>query len=116
MQNTRNNKIDYLEFKTNNIEDTKKFYSEVFGWEFKDYWENYTAFSNSWINWWFEKTNDEIVNWSLIVLHHDDLDLIKSKIINAWGEINVDIFSFPGWKRFHFIDNTWNEMSVWTEL
>ncbi len=37
--------VDYIEFLTTNIEEIKRFYSEVFGWEFTDYGPNYTPAS-----------------------------------------------------------------------
>ncbi len=38
--------MDYIEFGSTNIEETKKFYSEVFDWEFTDYGPDYTSFSD----------------------------------------------------------------------
>ena len=40
-------KINYIEFPAKNIEQTKEFFTEVFGWEFEDYGPDYTAFSNA---------------------------------------------------------------------
>ena len=34
-------KINYIEFHTNDIERSKKFYSTVFGWKFKDWGAEY---------------------------------------------------------------------------
>ena len=35
MSNSVNNKIGYIEIPTDNIEETKKFYSNMFGWEYE---------------------------------------------------------------------------------
>jgi hypothetical protein len=35
-QAEQDRRVDYIEFLTANIEATKRFYSEVFGWEFTD--------------------------------------------------------------------------------
>ncbi len=35
MSNSVNNKIGYIEIPTDNIEETKKFYSDLFGWEYE---------------------------------------------------------------------------------
>jgi len=43
------------------------------------------------------------------------LDKIKSEIIESKGEISKDIFSFPGGRRFHFIDPSGNELAVWSD-
>lgn len=110
-----NNHINYLEFKANDLDLVKSFYSNVFGWTFTDFGPNYTAFSESGLEGGFEKSNDPIVNGALIVLYHQDLDLIKAKVIEAGAKISMDIFTFPGGKRFHFIDPTGNELAIWTD-
>ena len=35
MSNSVNNKIGYIEIPTDNVEETKKFYSDMFGWEYE---------------------------------------------------------------------------------
>jgi len=108
--------INYIEFKAKNLGSVKEFYSSVFGWEFTDYGERYTAFENSGVAGGFEYSEEPIVNGALVVLAHDNLDEIQQKIEAAGGTISVPIFSFPGGKRFHFVDPTGNELAVWSEL
>jgi predicted enzyme related to lactoylglutathione lyase len=36
-------RIDYVEFRTTNMSETKRFYSGVFGWQFTDYGPDYTS-------------------------------------------------------------------------
>ncbi|WP_323789633.1 VOC family protein [Psychroserpens sp.] len=113
--NTTNNHINYIEFKANNLDKTKAFYSKAFNWTFTDYGPNYTAFEDSGVSGGFEKTDDTITNGALIVLHHNNLETIKQNIIDLGGTIAVDIFSFPGGKRFQFLDPSGNELAVWCE-
>ena len=108
-----NNYINYIEFKAKNLEEVKTFYTKVFGWTFTDYGPNYTAFSSSGLEGGFEKTDAKIVNGVLVVLYHDNLDAIKKEVLDANGKISVDIFSFPGGKRFQFLDPSGNELAVW---
>lgn len=112
---TQDNHINYIEFKAKDLEAIKQFYTAAFGWTFTDYGENYTAFSESGIAGGFEKTEDDIVNGVLVVLHHKDLNVLKNKIIQLGGKIVIDIFSFPGGSRFHFKDPSGNELAVWCE-
>lgn len=111
----KNNTISYIEFKTSNIEEIKKFYSVVFGWSFKDYGSDYTSFSESGLNGGFEKTDEKIVNGTLIVLYHENLDDVKNNIVAAGGKISKEKFSFPGGYRFHFVDSSGNELAVWSD-
>ena len=110
-----NNHINYIELKAKDLDKIKEFYTKSFGWVFTDYGPNYVAFSDSGLEGGFEKTNDEIVNGVLVVLYHEDLELKKSEIIKAGGEIAEDIFSFPGGCRFHFNDPSGNELAVWSD-
>ena len=38
-----------------------------------------------------------------------------NKVKAAEGQITVDIFEFPGGKRFHFTEPGGNELAVWSE-
>ena len=111
----KDNHINYVEFKAKDLEKIKEFYTKSFYWTFTDYGPTYTAFSESGLEGGFEKTENEIVNGVLVVLYHKNLDLIKNKIIKSNGRISKDIFSFPGGRRFHFIDPTGNELAVWSD-
>ncbi|MEQ6119488.1 VOC family protein [Reichenbachiella sp. MALMAid0571] len=109
------NHINYVEFKAKDLEQIKKFYTDAFNWTFTDYGPTYIAFSESGLEGGFEKTEAEITNGALIVLYHQNLESIKSKIIESKGIISIDIFSFPGGRRFHFIDPSGNELAVWSD-
>ncbi|WP_394748847.1 VOC family protein [Spongiimicrobium salis] len=111
----KNNHIDYIEFKANDLVKTKAFYQKSFGWTFTDYGPTYIAFEDSGVLGGFEKTEDPIVNGVLIVLYHKDLQEIQAKITEAGGKIVVPTFSFPGGQRFHFTDPSGNELAVWSE-
>lgn len=111
----KNNQISYIEFKTHDLEKTKAFYNNLFGWSFTDYGPSYTSFSEAGVHGGFEVTDDPIVNGVLIVLYHSDLESIKADIENAGGTISKDIFSFPGGSRFHFMDPSGNELAVWSD-
>lgn len=110
-----NNHINYIEFKANDLGQTKAFYKAAFNWSFTDYGPDYIAFADSGVEGGFEKTEDEIVNGVLVVLYHQDLNEIKDQIIQANGTITKDIFSFPGGQRFHFLDPSGNEIAVWSD-
>ena len=110
-----NNHITYLEFKAYDLEKIKTFYHDLFGWTFTDYGPDYTSFSDACVHGGFEKTEEPITNGVLIVLYHADLESIKSDTEIAGGTISKDIFSFPGGRRFHFLDPSGNELAVWSD-
>ena len=112
---TKNTLINYVEFKAFDLEKIKTFYSQCFGWIFTDYGPTYTAFAESGLEGGFEKSDESIVNGALVVLYHENLPLIKEKIIEAGGKVVKDIFSFLGGRRFHFADPSGNELAVWSD-
>lgn len=111
----KDNHINYVEFKAKNLEEVKEFYKTTFNWTFTDYGPTYVAFSESGLEGGFEKSEDEITNGALVILFHKNLEFIKNKIIDSNGKISKDIFSFPGGRRFHFVDPAGNELAVWSD-
>lgn len=110
-----NNIISYVEFKARDLEKIQKFYHNVFGWKFTDYGPLYCAFSESGLEGGFEKTEEPIVNGALVILYHKNLEHSRDTILAAGGTIAKDIFSFPGGRRFHFLDPSGNELAVWSD-
>jgi len=107
--------INYIEFKSKDLRKTKQFYTEAFGWEFTDYGPTYTAFSNSMVEGGFELTEEPITNGVLVVLRDENLESTKENLVALGAKISVDIFSFPGGRRFHFLDPSGNELAIWCE-
>lgn len=114
-QAPQNNKIDYIEFPAVDIPKTKDFYTSVFGWKFEDYGPEYTSFSDGRLAGGFDQSAPLPVKGVLVVLYADDLEATKSKIQAAGATITKEIFSFPGGRRFHFMDPNGNELAVWSE-
>ena len=112
---TNDNHINYVEFKAKDLEEIKEFYTKAFGWTFTDYGSTYTAFSNSGLEGGFEKYEEEVINGALVVLYHENLESIKDTVIKSKGSISKDIFSFPGGRRFHFVDPAGNELAIWSD-
>ena len=111
-------KINYVEFLARNLEQTKSFFSQVFGWTFTDYGPDYTAFANAGLDGGFfrsDQSSSTDKGSALIVLYSEQLETTKSNIENAGGTIVKPIFSFPGGRRFHFCDPSDNEFAVWSE-
>lgn len=113
--NDVDNHINYIEFKSTDLKATKQFYSTCFDWQFTDYGPTYTSFEGAGIAGGFEFTPERITNGVLVVIANEDLPATKQKVIDSGGVLTVDIFSFPGGKRFQFSDPSGNELGVWSE-
>lgn len=111
-------KINYVEFPAKDLIATKLFFEKVFNWSFVDYGPEYTAFSNQGLDGGFfksELSTSSEKGSALIVFYSETLEKTQLKIEQAKGEIIKPIFSFPGGKRFHFIDPSDNEFAVWSD-
>jgi len=111
-------KINYVEYPSNNLEATKRFFSKAFGWTFVDYGPDYTAFSNQGLDGGFFKSDlhsSTSNGAALLVFYSEALEATEKKIIDAGGNICQTIFSFPGGRRFHFTEPSGNEFAAWSD-
>jgi len=114
----KHEKINYVEYPSSDLEQTKAFFSAAFGWQFTDYGPDYTAFSGEGLDGGFYRAarHSRTENGAaLIVFYSRDLEATQQKIESAGGRINKPIFAFPGGRRFHFCEPSGNEMAVWSE-
>ncbi len=114
-QAEQDRRVDYIEFRTTNIEETKRFYSEVFGWEFTDYGADYTSFTDGRLSGGFSVATEVPAGGPLIVLYSTNLAEIEARISESGGQIVRETFEFPGGRRFHFTDPSENELAVWSD-
>jgi uncharacterized protein len=111
--------MDYIEFPATDVEATKRFYNQVFGWDFKDWGPGYVSFHDGRLAGGFN-TEAKVASGSkttgvLVVLYAAKLEDTYNKVKSAGGRIVREIFEFPGGRRFHFADPNGNELAVWSE-
>ena len=114
----RNLTMDYIEFPVKDIEATKTFFNELFGWEFTDYGPDYISFNDGRTDGGFYKADTvaKVETGSvLVVVYAEELEPLLEKVKQLSGHINKDIYDFPGGRRFHFLDPNGNEYAVWSE-
>jgi len=114
-QAEQDRRVDYIEFTATDIERTKQFYSDVFGWEFTDYGPDYTSFSDGRLAGGFAVAGEVSAGGPLVVLYSTNLEEIATRIGENGGVIVREIFEFPGGRRFHFTDPSGNELAVWSD-
>ncbi|WP_299664554.1 VOC family protein [uncultured Ruegeria sp.] len=110
--------INYIEFPLTDPTATKKFYTSVFGWEFQEWGPNYLSFSGAGIDGGFNGEDKTPVQQPgvLVILFSHDLEASLVEIKEAGAAIIRDIYSFPGGRRFHFLDPNGNELAIWAEV
>lgn len=112
MTNTR---INYIEFPATDLPAVKKFYIKAFGWEFTDYGPEYAAFSDGTLEGGFTAGKVAKNSGPLVILYTDVLEDLLKKVKESGGKIAREIYSFPGGRRFHFLDPSGNELAVWSK-
>lgn len=118
LDKNRINQFDFIELPVKNAEELKStqlFFSNVFGWSYKDWGDDYADTQNSGINSGINADPENRPAHSLAVIYTDDLEAMRNKIVAAGGTITKEIFSFPGGRRFHFKDPADNELAVWSD-
>jgi hypothetical protein len=110
--------VNYIELPAGDFEKTTSFYGAVFNWNFQEYGDNYLAFFDATIYGGFFKSDkrSQVENGAaLVVFYAADLEAIYKRIQGEGGKIEKEIFSFPGGRRFHFLDPNGNELAVWSD-
>ncbi|UTV30203.1 VOC family protein [Photobacterium atrarenae] len=118
MSQINQDKINYIEFPAVDLEATKQFFHQAFGWEFTDYGEDYTAFSDQGVDGGFFRADLKSSTQNgaaLIVLYSAELEATQAKVEAAGGTMVKPIFSFPGGRRFQFLEPSGNELAVWSD-
>ena len=107
-------RIDYVELPSATAHElTRAFYSKAFGWTFTDYGPNYSATTTGDVDVGLNGDVEEALSAPLPVVRVDDVEAAFDAVSKAGGIIAKSIFSFPGGRRFHFIDPSGSELAVW---
>lgn len=110
--------LDYVELFATDLEATKAFFNRAFGWEFIDYGEDYSSFSDQGLNGGFQRSdacNRTSNGGALLVLYTSNIERTLQAVESSGGTIIKPIFEFPGGCRFHFTEPSGNEFAAWSE-
>ena len=112
----QHNQIDLIEFPVGSSEALKQtttFFSRVFGWKYTDWGSDYNDTTDSGVS--SGVNADKGSSMPLTVIYSSNLEETKEKVIEAGGKIIVDVYEFPGGRRFHFTEPNGSELAVWSE-
>lgn len=115
----RHETLNYVEFPARDLAATKAFFRQVFGWQFVDYGSDYTTFSDQGLDGGFYQSDQCSLpsnGAALLVFYSQNLEESLGKVVAAKGTIVKPIFSFPGGRRFHFVEPSGNEFAVWSNI
>lgn len=108
-------RIDYVELPSATAHElTRAFYAKAFGWTFTTFGPTYSATTNGTTDVGLQGDPSEALSAPLPVIRVEDLESAFDAVVKAGGVIAKPIFSFPGGRRFHFIDPSGSELAVWS--
>ena len=109
------NKIDYVEIPVTDLNQTREFFSELFGWSFQEWGDDYMSFNDGRLDGGFRRADEPAPsNGVLLVFYSEDLERDVERVKQLGASISQEIFSFPGGRRFHFVDPAGNEYALWS--
>jgi uncharacterized protein len=108
--------IDYIEINVTEIEKSKQFYGRAFQWQFTDYGPDYAGIRKvTGEAGGLRRVEQVRTGGPLVILYSNHLEQSYESVCQAGGNISVEIFSFPGGRRFQFLDPSGNELAVWSD-
>ncbi len=108
-------KIDYVELPSATAHElTRAFYAKAFGWRFSEFGSDYSATEGGTVDVGLNGQQEDALSAPLPVIRVASLEAALEQVCDAGGMIARPIYSFPGGRRFHFIDPGGNELAVWS--
>lgn len=110
--------LDYMEWPAVDLAATRAFFEQAFGWRFTDYGPDYIAFDRRGVDGGFFRADAKSLTQhgaALAVLYSENLEATLATVEQYGGTICKAIFSFPGGRRFHFLEPSGNEFAVWSD-
>ncbi len=102
----------YFELPAVDVPAMKQFYGALFGWNFQDWGEDYTAFSEAGLEGGINADPEHKTKAPLAIVQTDDIEAMEAKVQESGGRITRSVFQYPGGRRFHFTDPSGNELAV----
>jgi predicted enzyme related to lactoylglutathione lyase len=102
---------NYVELPVGDVGAAKAFYEGAFGWSMTDFGPTYACTLTGDTDIGLQGDVAEATKAPLAVIQVDDLEAALAAVMAAGGTIVRPIFSFPGGRRFQFLDPGGNELA-----
>lgn len=110
------NRVDYVEIPVTDLKKARAFFEAMFGWSFQEWGDDYMSFNDGRMDGGFRRAAEPApATGVLIVFFSENLERDLDRVKQLGGTISEEIFSFPGGRRFHFIDPVGTEYAIWAE-
>lgn len=106
-------RIDYIEISVTDPAKARQFFSELYGWKFESWGDDYISFNDGRLKGGFSR-NESPGTGILLVFFSENLERDVVQVKKLGATISKDIFDFPGGRRFHFVDPAGTEYAIWS--
>jgi predicted enzyme related to lactoylglutathione lyase len=103
---------NYIELPASDIAAAKAFYTQAFGWELTGFGPTYACTMTGDVDIGLQGNPAEATRAPLPVIAVNDLEAALAAVTAAGARIVRPIFTFPGGRRFQFLDPHGNELAV----
>ena len=105
-------RLNYVELPVADIAAAKSFYESAFGWAMTEFGPTYAATLTGDTDVGLQGDTAEATKAPLPVIEVEDLEATLAAVEQAGGQIVRPIFTFPGGRRFQFVDPSGNEVAA----
>ena len=108
--------INYIEIPVTDPARAREFFAALFGWSFEDWGDDYISFNDGNLDGGFSRAPAPApATGVLVVFYSADLERDLARVQELGATISKEIFSFPGGRRFHFVDPVGTEYAIWSD-
>jgi predicted enzyme related to lactoylglutathione lyase len=107
-------RIDYVEIPAQDIDKTRAFFEQLFGWTFQEWGPDYYSFNDGRLDGGLRRSDEAApASGVLVVFFSEDLERDYHRVKELGATISREIFEFPGGRRFHFVEPAGTEFAIW---
>ncbi|HET6976675.1 MAG TPA: VOC family protein [Pyrinomonadaceae bacterium] len=105
-------KPNFIELPTRDLAASQNFFETVFGMKMTAFGPTYACTLTGDVDIGLQADQEEVTKAPLPVIEVTDLEATLAAVTAAGVSITKPIFSFPGGRRFHFLDPGGNELAA----
>ena len=107
--------IDYIEIPVTDLQKTRNFFEDLYGWTFQEWGPDYFSFNDGRLEGGLRRSEQPApATGVLLVFYSENLERDVGRVQELGATISQDIFDFPGGRRFHFVDPAGTEFAMWS--
>ena len=108
-------KVDYVEIPATDIDKTRAFFEQLYGWEFVEWGPDYYSFNDGRLDGGLRRSTEAApASGVLLVFYSQNIERDYERVKALGATISQEIFDFPGGRRFHFVEPAGTEFAIWT--